>query len=765
MSKRLGLFALSLFILLGICGRSATAQMVLPGPNIITTVAGNGTGGYSGDGGQATGAKLYINARGSAVTDSAGNLYIGDQGNNRIRRVDKATGVITTVAGNGTGGFSGDGGYATSAEIWTSISYGQGVAVDSQGNLFLSDGYNRRIRRVDASTGVITTYVGVGTQLTSCTQYTGDGGLATNATLFNPMGLAFDSAGNLYISDTCAVRKVDKNTGIITTYAGKPSSVPGGGCPDGAAAAGCALGNTFGITFDASDNLYIAEGGANKVRKVTASTGIISTIAGTGVGTFYGDGGLATSAMLYQPEGVAVDSTGNIYIADYGNNRIRKVDASTKKISTLVGSGTFSGDGGLATSATLTGPVSVFVDKTGNLFIGDGGDFRIRVIGAPVVPTTTTISSSDTSVYYGANVTFTATVSASTGTPDGSVTFYSDGSSIGTATLSWGSASITNSTLSIGTHSVYASYGGSGSFSASTSSPITQTITTVPTGIAFTTSPNPSLVTNAVNVQIQVTASNGQTPTGSVSVVADGSNNLGSPALSGGAASVSTSGLAVGTHSITVSYGGTALFDSSSVTQSQTVNKIPTNTSVNINPASANYGQCVTFTATVAATQGTATGTVSFTANATSLGTATLNGSAQASVQSCTLQAGTYTVTASYAGAANFATSSGSAAGFTVNKITPGLTWNTPAPIVYGTALSGTQLNASAGGVAGTYTYSPAAGAVLSAGSHTLTCNFVPTDTADYNTPAPVSVTLVVNKATPSITCARFWSMAYCRDV
>ena len=749
MSKRLWLFALSLFVVLGICGRSAPAQIALPGPNIITTIAGNGTLGYSGDGGAATSAELSMPY--SVALDSSGNIYIADWGGSVIRKVNASTGIISTIAGTGTQGYSGDDGPATSAQI--SAPYG--IAVDTSGNVYFSDENNNRIRKVTASSGVISTIAGTGVQ-----GYSGDGGPATSSMLSLPMGLALDSAGNIYFADhgNNRIRKIAVSGGYISTVAG------GGGLgnsPDGTLATNAYLNATSHVFIDASDNIFFDEDNSDddnnyKVREVPASSGYLTTVAGTGVLGYSGDGGPATSAKLDNPTGIFVDANNNVYIATMTDGRVRKITASSGDISTIAGNGTggYSGDGGAATSAELYIPYGVTLDTKGNIYIADTLNHRIRVVGAPGFPTTTVVTSSDSSVYYGANVTFTATVTASSGTPTGTVDFYSDGSSIGSGTLSSGSASVSSSSLAIGTHSITADYVGSSSYFASTSNPISQTITMVPTGISFTTSPNPSLVTNPVNIQIQVTASNGGTPTGAVSVVADGSNNLGSPGLSGGAASLSTSSLSAGTHSITVSYGGTSLYDSSSVTQSQTVNKIPTSTSVNISPASANYGQCVTFTATVSATQGTATGSVTFTANSTSLGTATLNGSAQASVQSCTLQAGTYTVTAAYGGATNFATSSGSASGFTVNKITPGLTWNTPAPITYGTALSGTQLNASAGGVAGTYTYSPVAGTVLSAGSHTLTCNFVPTDTTDYNTPAPVSVILVVNKANPTLTWA-----------
>ena len=744
MRKRLWLFALSLFVVLGICGRSALAQIVLPASNVTAKVAGKGTNGlyYGGDGGAALNA--YIGGTESVAVDSNGNLYLADGWSYTIRKVTASTGIITTVAGNGTVGYSGDGGPATSANIRLGSGGGE-VAVDSAGNIYIADVGNNVVRKVTASTGIITTIAGNGTA-----GFSGDGGPGTSAELSWPDSVAVDGNGNVYIADTnnTCIRRVDGSTGIITTFAGKYGyhGVTG----NGGLATSAELNSPTLVAVDYAGNVYENDSG---IRKITISTGIISQFFGGAGATAcaaatdsVGDGCPATQATTSGIEGMAADKQGDIYFSDTWNDMVRVVSAST----------------GLVTPVPSTAKPDAYdyrygvaVDQAGNIYYCSYEYNAIYAIGAPGTPTTTVVTSSDASIYYGVNVTFTATVSASSGTPTGSVTFYSDGSSIGSGTLSGGSTSVSTSSLAIGTHSITASCAGSGSFFASTSNPISQTITMVPTGITFTTSPNPSVVTNPVNVQIQVTASNGGTPSGSVSVVADGSNTLGTPTLNGsGAASLSTSSLSVGTHSITVSYGGTSTYDSSSVTQSQTVNQIPTSTTVGISPASANYGQCVTFTATVTATQGTATGSVTFTANSTSLGTATLNGSAQASVQSCSLQAGTYTVTASYGGATNYGSSSGSASGFTVNKITPGLAWSTPAPIVYGTALSSTQLNASAGGVAGTYTYNPGAGTVLSAGWHTLTCNFVPSDTTDYNTPAPVSVSLQVNKANPSLSWA-----------
>ena len=343
----------------------------------ITTVAGNGTQGYSGDNGNATSAQLY-NPHGVAL-DSSGNLYIADRENNRIRKVN-SSGIITTVAGTGLAGYNGDNISATSADL----NYPYGVAIDSSSNLYIADTDNNRIRKVNTS-GIITTVAGTGSY-----GYSGDGGNATFAQLSYPRGVALDSSGNLYIADTWnyRIRKVN-TSGIITTVAGTGSSGYSG---DGGSATSAQLSGPYGVALDSSSNLFIADTSNNRIRKVN-TLGIITTVAGTGSKGYNGDNISATSAGLNYPYGVALDSSSNLFIADTSNNRIRKVN-TLGIITTVAGTGSwgYNGDNISATSAQLSGPYGVALDSSCNLYIADTYNNRIRKVLFSGEPNTVTIS-------------------------------------------------------------------------------------------------------------------------------------------------------------------------------------------------------------------------------------------------------------------------------------------------------------------------------------------------------------------------------------
>jgi sugar lactone lactonase YvrE len=356
----------------------------LSGDGIITTVAGDGTAGYEGDGGLATSAGLYYPS--CVAVDASGNIYIADSSNHRIRLVTKSTGIITTVAGDGTPGYKVDGGLATSASLY----YPYGVAVDASGNIYIADTGNNRIRLVAKNTGIITAVAGDGTR-----GYNGDGGLATSTNFNNPWDVAVDASGNIYIADSSnhRIRLVTKSTGIITTVAGDGAT---GYTGDGGLATSASLYYPYGIAVDASENIYIADSSNNRIRLVTKSTGIITTVAGDGTPGYKGDGGLAISAGFSYPRGIAVDASGNIYIADVFINRIRLVTKSTSIITTVAGDGTqgYKGDGGPATSSGLSSPHNVAVDASGNIYIADTINSRIRLVTpkAPAVSLAPSVS-------------------------------------------------------------------------------------------------------------------------------------------------------------------------------------------------------------------------------------------------------------------------------------------------------------------------------------------------------------------------------------
>jgi len=348
---------------------------------VITTVVGDQpcssfakscVGGVGGDGGPA-GRALLQGPSGLFISGS-GDLLIVDSLSHRIKQVDHTTGTIITVAGNNhcyqnrcDGFFSGDGGPATTAEL----NNPRAVAADADGNIFFSDTNNNRVRRIDKKTGVISTVAG------TVRGFSGDGGPATKAELNIPWGIALDASGNVFVADSGngRVRRIDHSTGLITTVAGRGWGVSSG---DGGPAISAGVLQPLGLDIDDTGNLFIC--GDRRVRRVDAKTGIISTIAGGNGQDFGGDGGLAVKAELRSAEAISVDHAGNVFVTDSGNHRVRRVDHVTGIITTVVGNGQqgYKGDGGPATSAEVSLLFGLAVDDAGNLFIADANNNRIR---------------------------------------------------------------------------------------------------------------------------------------------------------------------------------------------------------------------------------------------------------------------------------------------------------------------------------------------------------------------------------------------------
>jgi len=424
----------------------------LPPAGIINTIVGNGTQGFLGSGRSALGAEM--NGPTGVAVDGAGNVYIADAQNNVIRKVTASTGVIAIVAGNGTAGYSGDGGAAIRAQLYAPT----GVALDAAGNIYVADTNNNVIREVNIITGNITSVAGTGVA-----GYSGDGGVATNAQLNSPTGIAIDAAGNIYIADAQnnAIREVNVLNGNILTVAGNST---GGDSGDGGPAKSAKLNFPLSVAVDGAGNIYIADTLNERIRKVSASTGIIAVFAGKGAWGYAGDGAAAVNAEFSNPTGLSVDVAGNVYIADIGNSVIREVTASTQVIATVAGNGTwgYSGDGGPAISAQLgiDHVDGIAVDAFGNIYIADADNNVIRAVGAVKMTPIVTLSASPSVVPSGA-VTSTLTASVSSGT--GTVTFSNgQGWISGALPVSNGiaTASLDNAGWAVGTYTITASYSG-----------------------------------------------------------------------------------------------------------------------------------------------------------------------------------------------------------------------------------------------------------------------------------------------------------------
>jgi sugar lactone lactonase YvrE len=543
------------------------ASQVSITPGTITTFAGNGTAGYTGDGGQATSAEL--SGPEATTVDAEGNLYIANGAAPSVRKVDAATGVITTVAGNGVAGYAPDGSAAASVSIRPPMD----IVVDGAGNLYFAELDTSSIRKVDAATGILTTYAGINRS----PGYTGDGGPATSAQITYPASIAMDRAGNLYIADFTnnAVRKVDAATGIISTVAGNGTKGYSG---DNGPATSASLADPLDVTVDDSGNLYIADTDNRAIRKVDTN-GVITTVAGTaGVTGNHNSNGPALGTSFNLPNGLAVDAAGDVYIADAGTANILKLDAN-QNVTIIAGSGVpgYSGDGGPATSAKWAGnnafSTGISLDATGNLFIPDHQNAVVRKVtataaaltfpntttGSTSAPQSLTISNTGNTVLTFGSITATANFTVDSGSPCLAVTTLNPGQTcalnveftpqaVGPLT---GTLTITDDALNptgnlVSTQQIPLSGNANG-----------------PTTITLSASAASITSTQSVTLTAKVASAATGTPTGSV-VFKDGTTTLSTVTLDASAtATYSTSTLAVGTHSITASYGGDTNFTGS----------------------------------------------------------------------------------------------------------------------------------------------------------------------------------------------------------
>jgi len=339
---------------------------------VIVTVAGTGEASYAGDGGTAR--RAGLNNPFDVALDRHGNLYFSEAGNHCVRRVERGSGLITTVAGNGQAGYAGDGGLATRAQLNSPY----GIALDAANNLYIVDRLNACIRVVEAASGVIRTLAGTGSP-----GYGGDGGPAHAAQLQEPNDIVLDGRGRAYIADVRdhRIRVVDLASGIITTFAGTGEA---GSAGDGGPVDRALLLGPRALAFGPTGDLYICLRNDHKVRKVEMRTGVIRTVAGTGVQGYSGDEGTALQATFNGPKEIAVDRQDNIFLVDTENHCIRRIDASGGRVTTVAGSGPAggSGDGGPARAAMLRRPHGACVDDAGNLYIGDSENHRIRFVSA-----------------------------------------------------------------------------------------------------------------------------------------------------------------------------------------------------------------------------------------------------------------------------------------------------------------------------------------------------------------------------------------------
>lgn len=792
--------------------RNAYAQSLVlsvqPGKS-VQTLAGNGTLGYAGDLAAATSANLALPT--AVAYDAAGNLYIADANNHVIREVD-TTGKISTVAGSGVQGFSGDGGLATSASLDTPT----GVAVDQNQNLYIADSHNQRIRIV--SNGMIHTFAGNGVA-----GFSGDGGAATSANLLLPTGVAVDTAGNVYIADTNNNRIRKVSGGVITTVAGDGEQIYSG---DNGLATAAGLDSPAGVAVDASGNIYIADRHNQTVRKVD-TLGNISTVAGNNIFGFTGDGGTATHATLADPTGVTVDAQGDVYIADSRNNVIREI--SNGVINTIAGTGieAYSSSSGPASSAVFDTPSGVALNASGDVAVADqlnqivaavnlptlsfgsqavgtsgaaqsitlsnsgtssleiqtisissnyqiasGGtcsnlpitltagssctlsiDFApttvgvtngsITLNGASITPQTLLLSGTGTqgtdslqlggnfSTVYGSG-TLTAALSSGSQVATGSITFLEGSTVLASAALNNDVANLSLSMLSVGTHVITAAYSGDANYAAVTSAPVTVTVTPLQltANVAAVASLYGQAIPSITGTLLGVLAQDSGKVAAVFSTSATATSPVGTYPIT-----VSLTGISASNYTVQLSSSGTG-----SGAAMVTILQAGTVTTLSANSAIAGASSNVTFTALVSSqTTGVPSGSVNFYDGTTLLGNGTVGATGTASYTTSFAVVAQHVITAVYSGDVDFTASTSSPV--TESIVTPAFTITAnPTTLIMQQGKTGAIILTVTpkGGYSGTVTFN------CSGLPAYTTCLFNPTSIVLNGSNAPQTTTLSV---------------------
>ena len=577
--------------------------------------------------------------------DSSGDLYLAETANHRIRRVDAVTGLITTVAGNGMQGFSGDNGPAIAA----SLDSPQGLALDAANHLYLSDTHNHRIRKLDLSTGILTTVAGVGVP-----GFAGDNARATAAQLNLPTALALDAFGNLYVADTAnhRIRRIDAGTGLITTVAGIGVQ---GFSGDNGPATSASIDSPTGLAVSASA-LYLADTHNHRIRKLNLSTGILTTVVGTGVPGFSGDSALATVAAIALPHGLTADSSGNLYLADTANHRVRRIDANTGVITTVAGTGTqaFSGDNGPAIAASLDTPRALALTPASLLTLADSGNQRIRQFNAPpaaspkirtiagpgvLTPGTLTLAAAS-AVPYGTGQ-ITATLAASSAAT-GDVLFFSiangQSTTLASLPLTSNQAILSTGNLPAGTYILTATYAGDQTH------PPTQSP-------AFTLQIAPQPLTAAISSFTLLYGQPVPTLTGTVAgILPQDTGNL-TASFTTTAAALSPTGI----YPIAASLSGPAAGNYTLPATNASIVIRPASTSISISLASPTTALDLSLAAHVVSnTSAMPSGTVTLLDGSTPLATVPLIATGDAVFSRLPLSPGAHTLAAVYNGSGNF---------------------------------------------------------------------------------------------------------------